>query len=113
MRDNLLSQLERDCLWLEEHNLVDYSLLVGVVNDFFSNQPQSSASASGSGSAAGAAAVSGGGGCGSGHGLSPNSEAYMSKIVAVRSSGKDADDRRSSWSLAAVHEFRSRESVDY
>ena len=37
MRLSLLRQLDRDCRWLEEHNLIDYSLLVGVVTAFDSS----------------------------------------------------------------------------
>jgi len=116
MRENLLNQLDRDCAWLEEHNLVDYSLLVGVVTDMnTAASAASSASSTGTdspsapqpsgGVSARQAGQAGGSGSGSGHGH-PNSAAYMSKIVvASSSSGKASDDRRCSWSLAAVHEY--------
>ena len=123
MRENLLTQLERDTAWLEEHNLIDYSFLVGVIDDFAPKQqtyanlpappaaldtslegggvarggnvPTSAAVASSSVASAAAAVASS---------FGSRAASYMSKLVVAASSGKAADDRRSSWALSAVHE---------
>jgi hypothetical protein len=117
-RESLLAQLGRDTHWLEEHNLIDYSFLVGVIDDFapkpqtFSNLPPPSTvldtsleggngtvppfppSSSASVASAAAAAASS---------FGSRAASYMNKLVVAASSGKAADDRRSSWSLSAVH----------
>ncbi len=66
VRALLLEQVERDCKWLEGHNVCDYSLLVGfhfAKRLTPSPEPLRNASALGSASALGAS-TSGGGGSG-------------------------------------------------
>ena len=128
MRENLMIQLERDTQWLEEHNLIDYSFLVGVIDDFAPKQQttagpsfttkvdenfgntgleiQQNTPASLSYNSTFTSSSSN---------LSSKDRmtAYMSKLVVAASSGKAADDRRSSWSFAAVHENSDVASLIY
>jgi len=93
MKENLLHQLKRDTMWLEEHNLIDYSLLVGIVDNNNSNSVSQAAGQMG--------------------GNSKKTSVYLDKVVTATSSGKDCEDRRSSWGMAAMHENSTMASHVY
>lgn len=106
IRRTLLQQLERDCAWLESENLVNYSLLVGVIGGnsdpapapgpFEQGLQAEGAPLRGQGSWRGngydAVASAGGG----------DDEGKDGNIVWVASSGSPADDRRSAWMFASI-----------